>query len=227
MDIEEIWLPVRGYEGIYEVSNLGRVRQAVPRFHTGYKKIMKPSLTTKYVKITLSKRGKPKTFNIHVLVARSFLGEPPRGCEVNHKDTNKLNNRADNLEHITHKKNMEHAKANSLLACGDKNGLRLHPESASKGKRHSDIMKVVAARGANHPLRKNPEKASRGKDHYYNKHPEKIRRGEENSFAKLTDADIRQIRASEDGQAEIAIKHGVHKSLISLIKRNKIWKHVH
>lgn len=92
------------------VSNLGRVK----RVKSG--RIKRPQLgTTGYYAVTLSFNGKPKIYRIHTLVAYAFLGARPDGAEINHKDGNKLNNCADNLEYCTRSENIKHAYAHGLM----------------------------------------------------------------------------------------------------------------
>lgn len=95
----------------YAVSNLGRIKilQCTMPQYVG--KIKEGGPNPKgYIKIILSKNGKKTTFDKHTLVALYFLGERPTGQQVNHKDGNKANNRLDNLEYVTAKKNMAHAR---------------------------------------------------------------------------------------------------------------------
>jgi predicted XRE-type DNA-binding protein len=106
MDFEylEEWLPIRGYEGLYEVSNAGRVRR-VAGFEK-HKKIKGRLLTAcldgKYLNLSLFKEGKKRSYNVHKLVAEAFIGPCPFGKEADHKDGNKLNNFASNLQYLRH-----------------------------------------------------------------------------------------------------------------------------
>lgn len=96
---EEIWKDVVGYEGLYQVSNLGRVRSlGFDKWHKG--KIIKGCFDgkKKYLFVSLHKEGKSKGFNIHRLVATAFIPNPNNLPQVNHKDEDKTNNCADNLE---------------------------------------------------------------------------------------------------------------------------------
>lgn len=99
---EEIWKDIPNYEGIYQVSILGRVRNV----RTG--NILKPSLSTnkKYL-VNLCKNGKRKVFEIHLLVAYSFLNHKPCGHNivVDHIDNNPLNNKLNNLQLISQREN--------------------------------------------------------------------------------------------------------------------------
>lgn len=115
---EEIWKPVVGYEGIYEVSNHGNVKaleRYVPykRWGKAYKKklkekFLKPSKSL-YCHTILSKDGDKEEVTIHRLVAEAFVENSELKCCVNHIDGNKLNNNAENLEWVTHSENHIHA----------------------------------------------------------------------------------------------------------------------
>jgi hypothetical protein len=100
-NLAEFWKDIPGYEGLYQVSNIGRVKS----FITG--KFIKPSISTPgYYRLNLYKNKKPKGFDVHRLVAISFLGE--KRMYVNHKDLNKLNNNIENLEYTTNRQNSNH-----------------------------------------------------------------------------------------------------------------------
>ena len=108
--MEEIWKEIKGYEGFYEVSNLGRVRSVdrIIKNHLYFGKIKKPSSNGKYLQIKLNKMGKADTKYIHRLVAEMFLGfNTNADLEINHIDHNKLNNNVNNLEIVTRKENIE------------------------------------------------------------------------------------------------------------------------
>ena len=105
----EIWKPVKGYEGLYEVSNMGSVRNS----KTGKLKI--PQLMKRgYVQVLLWTNHQAKGFTIHRLVAEAFLPNPNNFSDVNHKDGNKQNNSVDNLEWCTRSYNLKHAYKNGL-----------------------------------------------------------------------------------------------------------------
>ena len=95
----EVWKDIKGYEGLYWVSNLGRVKSK--------RKILKP-INGEYLKVGLSKNGKQKTFTIHRLVAQEFVNNPKNKSQVNHKDENKHNNNSNNLEWVTFQENMNY-----------------------------------------------------------------------------------------------------------------------
>lgn len=103
MNNEEIWKPIKGYEGLYEVSNLGNVKSLNYR-KTGKEKILTPIYSNGYLKINLYKDGFKKQHYIHKLVSYAFqeiCGKWFDNCECDHIDTNKLNNCAVNLRNVT------------------------------------------------------------------------------------------------------------------------------
>ena len=103
----EIWKDIPGYEGRYQVSNMGRVKSLPKRKGRGLgyvidESILRHSVNSRgYCNIVLCKDGKTKTFSIHRLVAENFIGNPDNLPEVDHKDRNKVNNRVDNLRWVT------------------------------------------------------------------------------------------------------------------------------
>ena len=111
--IEE-WRPIEGYEGLYEVSNTGRVRSLDRyvkskgesyRLHKG--KMLSPVIKDNgYLQLKLYCNGKLYKKYVHRLVAQAFIPNPDNLPEVNHRDEDKTNNRADNLEFCDHKYNM-------------------------------------------------------------------------------------------------------------------------
>ena len=108
----EIWKPVRNYEGLYEVSNLGRVK-SLNYNKTGKERIMKSYDNGKgYLKVQLFKEGKDKGYYMHVLVATAFCENPEGYTEVNHINEIKSDNRAENLEWVSHEYNLNYGTRN-------------------------------------------------------------------------------------------------------------------
>jgi len=112
----EEWRPVVGYEGWYEVSDLGRVRRVKAAKHTRVGLIRRPSPNgSGYLTLGLSRCGHGSGYYpVHWLVAEAWLGPRPPGHEVNHKDGNKTNNRPQNLEWVTSARNHQHAFESGL-----------------------------------------------------------------------------------------------------------------
>lgn len=178
--MKEIWKDIAGYEGLYQVSNLGRVKSFERRWRTGKNNnikrkhkemiISKSKQIKSYHVVTLYKNNIQTQKGVHRLVAKAFIPNPENKPQVNHKDGNKLNNHINNLEWVTIKENMRHAAINGLKAKGEKNG-----------------------------------------------------------NSKLTRKDVIEIKKMlKKGilQREIAEIYNVDRTAISLIKRNRNWKHV-
>lgn len=101
----EIWKPVVGFEGLYEVSNLGRVKSLYDQFKRPRVLIRKLSSNTLGYKV-LELKG--KQYLAHRLVAMAFIENPQNKPFVNHKDSNPSNNHVDNLEWVTQSENIQH-----------------------------------------------------------------------------------------------------------------------
>lgn len=185
----EVWKDVVGYEGLYMVSNLSRVKKVkrfsnvtrvnkdgrVISFNIPIKEaILKQNINCKgYYTLQLTKNSFPKTVTTHRLVAKAFLPNPENKPAVNHIDGVKTNNNVENLEWVTLSENVRHAHANNL-AC--------------------------------------------------------VRVGSDNSFAKLSEEDIINIRKTykEGGFTHKSLGeiYNTHSSNIGLIVNHKAWKHI-
>lgn len=114
----EIWKDINGYEGLYQVSSLGRVRSLDRLDRAGVfrkGKIIKSfTIPSGYNYVSLHKDGKKKNKSIHRLVALAFLERTSDNLDVNHKNGDKDDNRASNLEWCTHSDNMKHAVCTGL-----------------------------------------------------------------------------------------------------------------
>lgn len=101
-----MWKDIKGYEGLYQISDEGHVRRIMA---DGSAKMLKDKQGL-YHTVSLSKNGEKKTFAIHRLVAEYFIERPEGAMEVNHKDGNKHNNDVSNLEWVTQSENLRHAR---------------------------------------------------------------------------------------------------------------------
>lgn len=130
---DERWRPVVGYEGLYEVSNQGRVK-SLSRWRKGgsrnptcavRERILSPSPVNRYghLAVGLSRDGVLTKRTVHSLVAEAFLGPRPDGMEVAHNDGDCAHNSADNLRYATRLSNMQdrvrHGTINSKLSADD------------------------------------------------------------------------------------------------------------
>lgn len=114
MNAAEIWKDVAGYEGLYQISNLGRVASfrarggSRPRNPNGAYLLNPGPDAWGYARINASINNETQILKVHRLVALAFIPNPGSKPEVNHVDRNKLNNRFDNLEWATGPENMAH-----------------------------------------------------------------------------------------------------------------------
>lgn len=112
----ENWLPIEGYEGSYEVSDLGRVR-SLGNDKKRKTKILKPQMNEYgYLGVGLHKDGKQKIFKVHRLVATAFVPNMFGLNEVNHINENKTDNRAMNLMWCDRKENQNWGTRNQRIA---------------------------------------------------------------------------------------------------------------
>lgn len=150
--MEEVWKDIKDYEGIYQVSNLGRIKRLPHRVknrfgtccrkehYIGYKG------TNGYMYVLLHKDNTPSTFLIHRLVAQAFIDNPNNYDCINHKDENPLNNCVNNLEwcDIAYNNNYgtikqrrsiimdAHPKTSKVVICELSNGNKIEYPSARK-----------------------------------------------------------------------------------------------
>ena len=103
-----------GYEGYYQVSNLGEIK-SLSNSQNRKEKRLRKNINNGYYCVYLYKNNKKKSFTIHRLVAITFIPNPDNFSQVNHKDKNKLNNCADNLEWCTAKYNINYSSAKSVI----------------------------------------------------------------------------------------------------------------
>ncbi len=234
------WKPIKGYEGIYEVSNDGQVRVIVARRRWQPRVLSPGSDRYGYKRISLRINGETKGYAVHRLVAKAFLGNISDGKEVNHKNGNKADNYVDNLEYVTHAENIRHSflmlNRIKTVARGEKSGMaKLTYENITQIKdlliqeaTHRDIaiMFNISHVAIGH--------IARGKTWTHHKHlvdgwqaGQQSYSGERNGRSKLTENQVKEIRTRlkiGDSGSSIARQYGVHQSTISLIKSSKNWK---
>lgn len=144
--MQEIWKPIQGYEGLYEVSNLGSIKSLQKRI--GGRRdpitVIRDLILTPcnnghgYMTVCLAKDGKRKSYYVHRLVAEAFCDKNGKGDHINHKDHDRANNDAANLEWVTAKENVAysaHLMKHPKVACRDtKTGEKYITKCVSHGK---------------------------------------------------------------------------------------------
>lgn len=119
----EIWKDIEDYEGLYQVSNFGRVK-SLNYNHTGKEQILVQHLTGEHLNykyVQLCKNGKVKHARVHILVAKAFIPNPNNYNQVHHKNKNTFDNTVPNLEWVDgHKHNQ--IDSGKPVDCFDKNG---------------------------------------------------------------------------------------------------------
>lgn len=140
MYMEEIWKDIKGYEGIYQVSNLGRVKRLNSFYYCGHHSQQRrdiPEMLLKtfkrekgYLAIRLSNGSVRKTYLIHRLVAEAFIPNPDNLPQVNHKDECPSNNNSTNLEWCDNKYNCNYGSHPSNISIRQKG--RKHTEDTKK-----------------------------------------------------------------------------------------------
>lgn len=163
--MKEIWKDITGYEGLYQISNLGRVKSLPKmvgrgvRYHVG-ERIVKPQKTPNgYLRLHLDKDGVRKYYSVHHLVALMFIENPNCYPCVNHKNEDKEDNKSSNLEWCTHLYNSNYgtckarismSKMGHIVTKETRDKLRLSnlgEKSASFGRKRSEETRRKISKG--------------------------------------------------------------------------------
>jgi hypothetical protein len=242
-----VWLPVVGYEGFYEVSNRGQVRSVYRRVRCDDNrergvpaKVLTPAYIDGYAYVSLNATsiGKRKSEAVHRIVAPAFLGKRPSAKhQINHKNSIRSDNRAENLEWVTAEENSHHARDKGRLVHGEAHhfavlsrenvedihrrtqaGERRQALADEYGVSYCTIDAILAGRVWKHLLPRDYER------------PKGTTAGEMNGSAKLTAEqvmDIRRLYASA-GHSTYALgqQFNVSQGAISAIVRGKTWRHL-
>jgi len=123
--MEEIWKPIKSFEGIYEVSNFGNVKSVsrAKKFNNAYmevtfqtkERLLSPCVRGGYLRVRLQSSECKKMFSVHRLVAEAFIENTEGKKTINHIDANKTNNHVSNLEWNTILENVRHARNKGLF----------------------------------------------------------------------------------------------------------------
>lgn len=115
--MKEIYKEIEGYEGLYQISNYGRVKSfGNGNSNNSKERILKPQKNSdEHLRVSLYKEGKVKLYFVHRLVAEAFIVNPNNYPIINHKDEDKTNNKVDNLEWCTPKYNNNYGTRNQRI----------------------------------------------------------------------------------------------------------------
>ena len=153
--MKEMWRPIEGYEGKYEVSNKGRVK-SLKRYSTrfGYQKELVgeklmsiQKSPTGYMQVHLSNKGKRTTKSVHRLVAQAFIPNPQGLPLINHKDEDPTNNHVENLEWCTQKYNVNYGTARKRARATRKLNETKGKTKVDQALLKAHINKVMLAKG--------------------------------------------------------------------------------
>ena len=184
---EEIWRPIEGYEGLYEVSNTGRVK-SLNRYVKGkgesYSlqkgRVLSPGKDKNgYLFVILTCNGKRKMFLVHRLIAQTFILNPDNLPQVNHKDEDKSNNRVENLEWCTAKYNNNYGTRkdkvrDTKIKNGYYTGLSRDEYLKKYYQDHKDKICEQQKEYAQKYYQKNKDRISERHKEYYRKQKEQI-----------------------------------------------------
>lgn len=227
----EEWRPVLGLEGLYEVSDLGRVRSFYDRrggvLHARAEPLVLRQTVARRDYRTVGVGG--RTRSVHALVLEAFVGPRPTGMQGAHLNGRPSDNRRANLMWATPAENTRHKWLHGSIKTGDESWSRLHPERLARGDRHgSRLHPDRLARGERSGAYTHPERVVRGDGHYARTRPERLPRGSGHGQAKLTEALVRDIHAEAARGArgtDLAAVYGVSPSTISSIVLGRTWRH--
>lgn len=232
IDAFEEWRDFPDFEDRYEISSLGRVRSKLDG-RIVYQEVHQKT----YMRVAFGVGGKTRRRRVHAAVLTAFVGPRPPGKETRHLDGNGCNNRLHNLAWGTPKENADDQEKHGRRLLGE-----AHPDAvftATQAAFFRDVLRTPAACGkvsalarvlgvdgcALRKLRDGKTwkhlTGSGGYAHVPSPfHVDRI------TAAKLTEADVRAIRASPEGCRRLARRYGVDQSTIHDAKTGKTWKHI-
>lgn len=234
----ERWLPVPGYEGFYEVSDLGRVRSLPHRDRRGISHpgvVRKPQRVGRgYRMVALSKGGVIRQAYVHRMVLEAFCGPCPEGMECLHGDDDKANNALSNLRWDAQAVNLRERVERDRIASGERNGMaKVTPEivaeiraARARGDRGTDTARQFGLSKAQ------VSRIGRGIDWARLPGADNAlmpARGERSTRARFTEAQVRAMReayAGGVGPSVLARRYQANPSTVSQIVHGKTWRHL-
>lgn len=241
---DEIWTPIDGYEGFYEVSNLGRIRRISDAIGTFNGRVLSLKVKDGIYRVCCLYRSPSdhKSFRVCRIVAKSFHGEPPsKNSQVNHKNGIKNDDRAENLEWVTPSENVRHR----FDVLGIDNPKGENHKNATFTDYQVSIMKALRIAGASNGsiARQFNAKLQAVKAITSNRNWSHVKpidvipdgysvcelpklKGSNHHQAKITEEDVRYIRSSSDSGANMARKYGITQTAVCNIRKMKTWRHV-
>ena len=240
--MSEHWLPVPGYEGLYEVSDLGNVRSLhvskKPRKNGALLTPAEIGKTTAHLAVALYRDKRAKTWQVHQLVLLAFVGPPPPGMQSRHGTGGNLDNRLANLCYGTSKENKADQVRDGVANRGERCGsAKLTAAIVLECRRRyaaGETQTALAAEfGVSEPTISQLihgvtwAHLREGLDHV----PAPGRaRGESHGGAKLTAAEVTEIRARYQAggitQYELAAEYGISQPVIGKVVTGKLWAHL-
>jgi hypothetical protein len=219
---DEIWSPITGFSGLYEVSNLGRVRNA-----KGFIKTPSTKQRGGYKLMGLTKNGRSRAYSLHRLVASAFLGGCPDGYECCHLNGDPSDNRASNLRYVSRKENHSHKHLHGTAQIGERHNMaKLTEADVLNLRKHIRTYAEVRAMARVLQLSDYAVFAAvTGKTWQHLPHAVPIERPNKTALAPQDIRRIRELRGAKT-KRELAAEYGMSEDNVGHIWARRTWAHV-